>query len=626
MCGIAGFINLDGAPASRTTIAAMNAQQSHRGPDGEGIYIQGNVALGHTRLAILDPTDDGAQPMSYANGRYRITFNGEIYNFIELRRELISHGHRFFSETDTEVILAAYAEWGMDCQHRFNGMWGMAIWDEQERSLFLSRDRFGVKPAFYSLTDRVFAFASELKAFIGLNPDAVNFNSGAVTLALLNSYLAAADDSTILKDVRQLRPGHCLLMREGKDAVLTRWWKTLEHLPSACGREEGEARVREIFLDACAIRMRSDVPIATALSGGLDSSLVHGAVARLGRDGGNRSRQASDWRRAVHAYFPNSRQDERAYAEDAIRHESTSGLFVKLNAADALPHIDDAIYATESVSDNTTALWLTYRAMSRAGVKVSLDGHGADELFAGYHHYPQLAAEVAKDPGKKADFEEILGAMTVPSRSTSNLPFELDRAHFIAARPEIPDRTPLVNELRSAQGFDPVSLELYLDFHYKTLPSILRNFDRCSMAHGVEIRAPFLDWRMVVQAFAMPLSEKLGEGFSKLALRRALGDLLSPMVKARKSKLGFVTPIDEWMGEGIGAFVQETVSSRRFQQSHLWHGPMLAFALEKYMAYGDQRIIGWIWPMVQIARLMELFEQRAAGVRARQLNSPAAPV
>ncbi|MFO7630885.1 MAG: asparagine synthase (glutamine-hydrolyzing), partial [Caldilinea sp.] len=296
MCGICGIWNFERRPILDGEIGVMAATLAHRGPDGQGILCEGDLALGHRRLAILDLSPAGHQPMSYAAGRYWITYNGEIYNFLELRAELAANGYDFRSNSDTEVILAAYDAWGPKCLLRFNGMWAFAIWDRQQRALFLSRDRFGIKPLFYLIQDGRFAFASELKAFYALEGFRSEINWPVFKAELLDLHSQEGGENTLLKGVRRLRPGHYAVVSAGQ-VRLVRWWRTLDHLVAVPRRFDDQVlQFRELFEDACRLRMRSDVPIGTSLSGGLDSSSVVSTLAHVARQGGERL--PADWQRA----------------------------------------------------------------------------------------------------------------------------------------------------------------------------------------------------------------------------------------------------------------------------------------------------------------------------------------
>jgi asparagine synthase (glutamine-hydrolysing) len=311
MCGICGLWRFDGAPVSTQAIAAMSDRLAHRGPDGAGIHLDVALGLGHRRLAILDLSPAGHQPMSYGAGRWWITFNGEIYNFLELRTELEAKGHAFASDSDTEVILAAYAEWGVDCLLKFNGMWAFAIWDNQERTLWLARDRFGVKPLFYLRQPGRFAFASEIKAFLALPGFTSRLNLPVLKAELLDIHSQEGGPNCLLHDVYRLPAGHWLRVDAEGQVSVRRWWQTLDHLTAVPQRLEEQAeRFRELFEDA--------LPAAHAqrrsyrqLAQRRGWTPVRWYVPwQSWRDKGG-ERQAANWQRAFVATFPGTAVDER---------------------------------------------------------------------------------------------------------------------------------------------------------------------------------------------------------------------------------------------------------------------------------------------------------------------------
>ncbi len=617
MCGISGIWLRDGGLVDPHDLHRMNETLAHRGPDGRGIYLEGGLGLSHTRLAILDTTEAGHQPMHYENQRYWLTYNGEIYNFLELRAELETKGYRFSSNTDSEVVLAAYAEWGEDCQFHFNGMWAFAIWDSHEKVLFLSRDRFGVKPLYYWTDGINLTFGSELKTFLALNFIPIDFDADPVGIALTNPAITESIEETMIRNVRRLLPGHCIRITHGHGINQRRWWNTLDHLPPRIdGYENNSETICDLFMDACNIRLRSDVPVGTALSGGLDSSLVHCAIAELNKKGSAGIRYPGDWQKAFHASCHGTHQDESSFAEDVVCHTGTECIFTQIEPAQIMAFSDEVIYASESISDNLGALWLTYRAMRQNGVVVSLDGHGADEIYAGYHHQTARAAELVDNPSLEAMYNETLKEMTVPGREAYNGMPGTDSTAFIKILLKTPRLANRQSDVERLREFDPITQQLYLDFHYQTLPVILRNFDRTSMAHGVEIRAPFLDWRLVCHAFSIPIEYKIANGYSKYILREALGSLLPDSVRTRKSKLGFVTPVPEWSNEDLINYVRDMMASQYFLKSPFWNGPMIQMVAEKYLAFNEKRVINWLWMFLQAARMMELFTSKAKEIRS----------
>lgn len=655
MCGIAGIFNLDGSPVPPHELDRMTDSLAHRGPDGRGVYIdtRHGLGLGHRRLAILDPTPAGRQPMSYADGRYWITFNGEIYNFIELRRELTGLGHQFVTDTDTEVILAAYAQWGESCQLHFNGMWAFAIWDSHEGLLFLSRDRFGVKPMHYSFDGRRFAFASEMKAFLHLSGFVATYDPHAVASALSHSCSLEGTETCLLQGIKRLIGGHSLVIKPGRDPVVTRWWHTMDHVASQPSSSDRQIELlRELFTDACTVRMRSDVPLATTLSGGLDSSSVLCTIASLGANGG--TRRPSDWQRAFVATFPGTVQDERHFAEQAIHKTGAIPCYKEIKTDEILDRLDDFLYQFEEIYDLPGAAWLIYRELRQNGVVVSLDGHGGDELLAGYHHHVEAAMLDAiwpkSDISRLRDLQTTLGNMYPPGvsfvmpspadipRWTENLKLLCPHAQFLELPPVgQPPKTngassnapqPAFSWLKLAPpplhfkgfrddqphltGCDFLTRRLYYDFHYLTLPTILRNFDRVSMANGVEIRSPFMDWRVVCHAFSLPSSLKIQAGFSKYALRQAMSSLLPTGLKNRTSKIGFTNPAGDWVTGPLKEFVRDSVNSVSFLSSPIWNGPGIRDYAE-WLVNQQKPAIGEaarVLQFIQTERLMAIFRGR----------------
>lgn len=546
MCGIAGLFETH-RPVNRLELGRFTDSLAHRGPDGRGLLLDGTLGLGHRRLAILDLSRRGRCPMPYedsqpvafgpkllgklatlgADGceeaaltpyRYWLTFNGEIYNFLELRRELAAMGYRFRTETDTEVVLAAYAQWGENCLRRFNGMWAFALWDRKERTLFLARDRFGIKPLYYSQTPERFAFASEMKAFLALEDFRPAMNQSLVPAFLESSYATeGAGAETLLSGVQRLPAGHTLRISAGQPAQVRRWWETRDHFPAVPARYEDQVtQFREILLDAVRIRLRSDVPVGTCLSGGVDSSAVASLMAHLHRSGStDLTRSPTDWQRTFIADFPDTVLNERAYADEIVRHTGAKPCYWRFDQQEAVQHVLDSVWSMEDVYGGlATPVWCLYRELRRAGVTVSLDGHGADELLGGYAWY---------------------------------LDWPMPQANA----------------------------NLYRDFHSTLLPAILRNFDRCSMAHGVEVRMPFMDWRLVTFAHALPAESKFGGGYTKRVLRDAMQGLMPDRVRQRRFKIGFNSPMVEWYNGGLAPLITALVNHPLWLESPHWNGPEL---------------------------------------------------
>src|SRR5450631_256692 len=318
MCGIAGIVDLRGRAVAPSAIERLTGLIAHRGPDGAGFWFSEDkrVALGHRRLAIIDPGARGNQPMVSGDGRNVIAYNGEVYNFIELREELEALGISFRTESDTEVILAAWQAWGPDMLLRFNGMWAFAIVDNVSGDVFLARDRFGIKPLLYSVSGGRLVFASEMRALVGCGLVPTDLDVEVARRILVDAFNIEGSERTLHREVRRLQGGHYLWIKSGRTS-LTRWWRTVDHLPPLPRTDAGQVdRFGEIFRDAVNLRMRSDVPIGTCLSGGFDSSAIICTMSDAEKAGmGARGNHA--WRHAFVASFPGYPNDERSQAEEA---------------------------------------------------------------------------------------------------------------------------------------------------------------------------------------------------------------------------------------------------------------------------------------------------------------------
>ena len=625
MCGIVGVWNRNGEPVSPGQLKRFTDQLAHRGPDGEGFYIdrEANLGLGHRRLAILDTSDAGRQPMSFLGDRYWIIYNGEIYNFLELKAELEQAGYRFKTDSDTEIILAAYHHWGEDCQLRFNGMWALAIWDRLERTLFLSRDRFGVKPLiYYSDRDR-FAFASEMKAFLALDWFQLVFDPAMVAAALSYERLIEGDERCLIRGLKHLLGGHCLTLREAASPRIRRWWNTLDHLEDApLNYDDQVLHFRNLFLDACRIRMRSDVPVGTALSGGLDSSSILCGMHTIREAGGDMERMASEWQKAFIMTYPGAPLDERRYADEVVRHTGVTPIYCTADSSDYFDYFDKILFQLEAISDIHLGPWLVYRAQRAHDVVVTIDGHGGDEALGGYPWHVTAAIRDSLStysPRRTRDLLEVMkgldlfpgenfylkSALSLLEKRTSR------RASSWLLQQKADFQSPGFDvDLPRLQERDFLFRSLYTDFHFTQLPSVLRNFDRLSMAHGVEVRSPFMDWRLVCFLFSLPSTSKVGGGFTKRILRDGMKGILPEPVRTRTQKLGFISPPDASTSPQGRQFIRDSVASADFQHSPIWNGRKIAADLTEAENRGDTRSLQRAWTYVQAMSLMNLFREK----------------
>jgi asparagine synthase (glutamine-hydrolysing) len=593
MCGIAGLWRLNGRPINRAEFTRFVDSLQHRGPDGRGLYFDDGdtVALGHRRLAILDTSEVGNQPMGYADSRYWLVFNGEIYNFLELRSELEGHGFQFRSQSDSEVILAAYIHWGPDMLPRFNGMWALAIYDRAEKSLFMARDRFGVKPFHYQLDAGQLAFASELKSFKYLEGYQPEIDTETAGVFLDDPFGVEGSQRTILRGVARLQGGHWALFKNGQLTV-RRWWNTLDHLVEVPARVEDQAaRFRELFEDSVKLRLRSDVPVGTCLSGGFDSTAVVCALARIGREEGH-ARQAREWQQTFVATFPGAENDERPQAEAVIQYAGVKGNFFPMDATGATDQIDRVLTDFDDLYFNLpTPVWLIYKYLREHGVVVSLDGHGADEMMGGYKPPAFLLLHEAPHwllhPGR--NIQRLGRALSYERAPMTSLTARLKTALKLTLKhhPDLASARRLTRSFREKRrdqvlrfrtdparprnpGFDmvaggdklpshwgPVNRELYRMFHTTVLPTILRNFDRLSTAHGIEVRMPFMDWRLVCFVMSLPDQSKIADEQTKRVAREAMRGLIPEEIRASKIKIGFNSPLPIWLRGPLKPWLNE---------------------------------------------------------------------
>lgn len=566
MCGILGSV-----PAVERAFfeKALNSL-IHRGPDGSGIWSDGDRAmLGQRRLAILDLSDLGAQPMTSTDGRYTLTYNGEIYNFLELRDALVALGHTFVSESDTEVLLAAYRQWGADGLMRCNGMWAVAIWDSQEGMLFLSRDRFGKKPLFYAIVDGRLIFASEMKALYPFLPRVEPSADFAWMAQHIFDYEVTS--KCLVAGINRFPAGHHGWW-DGASLTLRRYWNTLDHLEEVPRRYEDQVeRFRELFLDSCKIRMRSDVPVGTALSGGLDSSATISAMAHIGRMHPG-MRVSESWQHAFVATFPGTPFDETKFARKVVEHIGIDATFVEIDPRRDVNRFDEIFYRFEELYITSPVPMLqTYAAVRSHGTVVTLDGHGADELLGGYN---EAAVRAMRDcaPWRVPGLRNVFNAMLPDDPQFANQRLGLVRAFARQAkfriRGGVEPRSPDAAH-PAYRGFDAMGRYLYGVFHETILPTLLRNYDRYSMASGVEIRMPLMDHRLVTYAFSLPSASKLRGGLTKRILRDAAAPYMPHEIAYRPGKIGFNSPILDWMRGPWKEMFLDTLESRDFRECTL---------------------------------------------------------
>ena len=575
MCGIAGIVALEGFDPEM--LVAMTHLVKHRGPDGFGFAydVPGSqkplevihnenrlpgcarpvVGLGNRRLAILDLSPRGDMPMTTADNDLCVTYNGEIYNYRELRTVLESLGHRFQSGSDTEVLLNAYAQWGEECVQRFNGMWSFALWDRKRQSLFCSRDRFGVKPFYYAFDGRTFYFGSEIKQLIyGANlPRVANER---VVYHFLEQFLFDYSEATFFESIFQLRGGHSLTVRLGDPLSLStrRYWELgIESYPAATRKkDEIYEEFRERWETAVRLRLRSDVPVGSTLSGGIDSSAVICQARKLAPN------------QNFHTFsscIEEKNLDERPFIAAVTKAIGSSGHLIYPKAGSFWERIDQISYHQDEPiqSGAVFAQWSVMEAAREQHVPVLLGGQGGDETLCGYQKYRYFYLWQLLQAGNPLAFREALLGLRNGTQSSWTLtdasryfPAPFRSSFSVADRVCTPEFRDAFADQRIRIGATASIPERQkLDLTLTSIPSLLHLEDRNSMAHSIETRLPFLDYKLVEFAVNCPPDVKLKDGWSKWILREVMKDVMPEEVRLRKSKLGFDVPQARWMREGL---------------------------------------------------------------------------
>lgn len=579
MCGIAGVTTFDGQKVPAEIVQRMTTTLAHRGPEASGIRLWAGEALGvgfgHTRLKIIDLSDAASQPMANDDGSIWIVFNGEIYNFRELRDELCARGVVFRSSSDTEVILRLYEVEGERCVDRLDGMFAFAVWDGRRRTLLLARDRLGKKPLFYTTAGSVFGFASEIKALLRHPDIAGEIDAQALAPYFIYGYVPSP--GTFYQGVAQLPPGHLLRVTPEGSREVRRYWDV--PLPDAGARaaiseEEAAARVRELTTEAVRRRLIADVPLGAFLSGGVDSTIVVGLMSQL---------MDEPVRTFSIGFTGDPRFDETAYARMAAKRFNTvhTEFIVKPSAVELVERL--VWHHDGPFADSSAIPTYLLSRLTRQHVTVALNGDGGDELFAGYLRFAAAVWAERVPSGVRLAADRLLsglpawgGHRSAFSRlqkfaGSAALPFEERFTRWIAVfyedlsrllpdvgSPPLLDR--LIHHLSRCAHATPLSRLLYLNLKTYLLDDLLVKMDRCAMAHGLEARSPFLDRALVEYAFSLPDHFKLRRIRTKAILRRAFADLLPEPIQ-RRGKMGFGVPLRAWFSRDLKPYLHDTLLS-----------------------------------------------------------------
>jgi len=592
MCGIAGIVAADGFD-SRLLIS-MTKLICHRGPDGFGcVFFEGGahgkveivfqaarlprierpvVGLGHRRLAILDLSALGSQPMCTDDGTLHITHNGEIYNFLELRDELKARGYSFKTQTDTEVILQAYREWGCNCLTRFNGMWSFALLDRQQQRLFCARDRFGEKPFYYWASNRCFVFGSEIKQILEF-PDVTRLANERAVFGYLDKSLLDQGDETFFFGIHQLPGGHLLTIDLAHHSFvprICRYWELTMREPRPLSVGDACEEFRARFKKAVNLRLRSDVPVGACLSGGLDSSSVVCQARTIIPD---------NTFHTFSACFAEDSYDERKYSSEIVAATGVTPHLIFPDPERFWQRFERVIWHQDEpvASTNVYAQWCVMESARQQGIPVLLDGQGGDETLCGYQKFYYFYLWYLFRQASPRIIPEAMLWVKNHTRSrwtwedaTKYLPWHLTRASPVL------DRVccQALQGKSSGNGGGPhlgprasIGERQKVDLISTSLPALLHYEDRNAMAHSVEARLPFLDHELAEFLVNCPASYKLRYGWSKWILRHSLAGIVPDGVRLRKTKLGFDTPLAEWMRQGLRAGLRDFLSTHDLQMT-----------------------------------------------------------
>jgi asparagine synthase (glutamine-hydrolysing) len=608
MCGIAGIVALDGFDPA--LLISMTNLVKYRGPDGYGFAFfdvrtnstgesyhnqeklpalhRPSLGLGARRLAILDLSDSGNQPMQIDDGSFWITYNGEVYNYLEIRQELEARGHQFHTHTDTEVILRAYREWGPSCVQRFNGMWAFAIYDRQQRKLFCSRDRFGVKPFYYFATDSLMLFGSEIKQILQY-PGMPRIANESIVLQYLDQGVQDHSESTFFENIRQLLPGCSLSVDLSKPALSvqsTSYWA----LAAPAGADLPEQQAIEQFLTqlqrSVNWRLRSDVPVGSCLSGGLDSSSIVMLASKFGR--------AKEFH-SFSSCYDEASIDEREFIREVVSSSGVTPHYVFPQGDGFWDDLECLIWHQDEPVGGTSvyAQWCVMREARKQGIPVLLDGQGGDETLCGYRKFyffylwhlmkkadPRFLTEgvawIRNSQGTIWSWQHAKRYITAPGGRNNSL-------HSRVCSPELMDRDYHVPKHDIGPGASLYERQID-DLRFWSIPALLHYEDRNSMAHSVETRVPMLDYELVQFAINCPPRFKLRDGWTKWILRQALRGTLPEAVRLRRSKLGFATPQDQWLRQDVRGKMRSVISDSGFRVGRILSQTKMRKQLEDFIS------------------------------------------
>jgi asparagine synthase (glutamine-hydrolysing) len=615
MCGINGILGIEDPEKGKLYLAKMNAKMAHRGPDDEGMYVDVNIAVGQRRLSIIDLSSGGHQPMWSNDKRYCIVYNGELYNFKELRFDLerASRGsedkpYHFITASDTEVILAAYSRWGKECLKKFNGMYGFAIWDVEKKELFIARDRLGIKPIYYSYKNQVLAFSSEIRSLLESEIVPRKLNNDALVDYL--RYQTVHAPNTMVKDVFMLMPGHYMIAKHN-DITIEKYWDINQFVGSKktdIPYTEVCAKVNNLFEKAVQRRLVADVPFGAFLSGGIDSSAVVGMMSKV----------STSKVKTFSVVFEDEKYSEAKYARIIANKFNTEHHEIKLTPNDFKNELNGALHSMDHPSGDGPNTYVVSKATKNAGITMALSGLGGDELFAGYDIFNRtlkleklkwlsgipgiaLAAKFNKLIRPSISSSKIAELLEQNSLSFKNT-YPLSRQVLLEDQIKklMSGKTAAKNSVAEiiknikAQSGNLISAVGIAEISTYMQNVLLRDTDQMSMAHALEIRVPFLDYELVEYVVGLPDVYKIPTSPKKL-LVDAMGDLLPPEI-VNRPKMGFTLPWKNWLKSDFKSLCETNL--KLLGQNPHFNAKELEDQWQRFLK--DDPMISWsrIWYLV----------------------------
>lgn len=571
MCGIAGLINKNNSPVTESVLRAVTSLVERRGPDAEGYFLENNIGLGHRRLSIIDISEDANQPMKF-DDKYVIVFNGEIYNYIEVKEQLLKYGYSFKTKSDTEVILAAYDKWKEKCVEHFNGMWSFAIYNRKEKIFFCSRDRFGEKPFYFAENENIFVFGSTIKQMLF-------FQKPVVNLPVLLDYLVLGfedySSETFFKKIFKLLPSHNLIydLTTGNITVKKYFLLKKDEALASADEEDILKLFKNKFNQSVSLRLRSDVKVGTCLSGGLDSSSI---AASAVFEYHKKSKLPFS---AITAKSIMPEKDETLFASIVVDKLKLDWLVVEPTEKDFISNVDNIIAVQEEPFGSPSIImqYFVMQEAKKSGNIVMLDGQGGDETLLGYERY--FVSYIASLPWSKRK-----SALKYCANNSKLTQIQLLLYYFYFLFPEIRlNRQRIKHSFIKSKYLDCLNKNLIIEFANcsrnisdlqileitKTqLPHLLKYEDSNAMWHSIETRLPFLDHELVELSLALPTNLKIRNGWTKYILRKNMENDLPKEICWRKNKLGFEAPSQKWLGSAINIYEEINRSSIIREISH----------------------------------------------------------